>query len=130
MKPYGASLKDAVGFYIAHHEAASKSCTVEAAVDEYLRIQRLKRRSDRHLADLKYRLGAFKERFETMLISSLSVHDSENRFHGLGQSPKSLNNFHIAVSALPSFAVKRSYAMVSPFDAIDKVRVPAKAWGF
>jgi hypothetical protein len=31
----------------------------------------------------------------------------------LGQSPKSLNNFHIAVSALISFAVKRSYAMVN-----------------
>jgi integrase len=59
LKPYGASLKDAVRFYIAHHEAASKSCTVEAAVDE----------------------------------------------------------------------VKRSYAMVNPFDAIDKVRVPAKAPG-
>jgi integrase len=49
--------------------------------------------------------------------------------HGLGQSPKSLNNFHIAVSALLSFAVKRSYAMVNPFDPIDKVRVPAKAPG-
>jgi integrase len=129
LKPYGASLKDAVRFYIAHHEAASKSCTVEAAVDEYLKIQRLKRRSDRHIADLKYRLGVFKERFGTMLISSLSVHDSENWLHGLGQSPKSLNNFHIAVSALLSFAVKRSYAMVNPFDAIDKVRVPAKAPG-
>jgi integrase len=129
LKPYGASLKDAVRFYIAHHEAASKSCTVEAAVDEYLKIQRLKRRSDRHIADLKYRLGVFKERFGTMLISSLSVHDSENWLHGLGQSPKSLNNFHIAISALLSFAVKRSYAMVNPFDAIDKVRVPAKAPG-
>ena len=46
-----------------------------------------------------------------------------------GNRPKSLNNFHIAVSALLSFAVKRSYAMVNPFDAIDKVRVPAKAPG-
>jgi Phage integrase family len=100
LKPYGASLKEAVRFYIAHHEAASKSCTVEAAVDEYLKIQRLKRRSDRHIADLKYRLGVFKERFGTILISSLSVHDSEKWLHGLGQSPMSLNNFHIAVSAL------------------------------
>jgi integrase len=47
----------------------------------------------------------------------------------LGQSPKSLNNFHIAVSALLTFAVKRSYATINPFDAIDKVRVPAKAPG-
>jgi integrase len=47
----------------------------------------------------------------------------------LGQSPKSLNNFHIAVSALLTFAVKRSYATTNPFDAIDKVRVPAKAPG-
>src|SRR6202790_16741 len=71
LKPYGASLKEAVRFYIAHHDAASKSCTVEVAVDEYLKIQRLKRRSDRHIADLKYRLGVFKERFGTTLINSL-----------------------------------------------------------
>jgi hypothetical protein len=30
LKPYGASLKEAVRFYIAHHEAASKSCMVES----------------------------------------------------------------------------------------------------
>jgi site-specific recombinase XerD len=53
----------------------------------------------------------------------------EEWLHGLGQSPKSLNNFHTAVSALLSYAVKRGYASRNPFDAIDKVRVPPKAPG-
>src|ERR1700730_3965910 len=74
LKPYGASLKDAVRFYIAHHEAASKSCTVEAAVDEYLKIQRLKRRSDRHIADLKYRLFFFFFLVWEERVCSLSFH--------------------------------------------------------
>src|SRR5208283_2159424 len=76
-----------------------------------------------------YRLGSFNATFDPRLISELSVHEIEGWLHGLEQSPKSLNNFHTAVSALFSFAVKRSYASSNPLDAIDKVRVPAKAPG-
>jgi integrase len=129
LKPYNASIRDAVRFYIAHHETATTACTVEAAVDEYLKLQRLKGRSLRHIADLKYRLGVFKETFSGRLIGSFSVRELENWLHDLGQSPKSLNNFHVAVSALLSFCVKRSYAAGNPFGAIEKVRVVAKAPG-
>jgi integrase len=129
LKPLGVSLKEAVSFYVAHHQAASKSCTVEAAVTEYLKNQELKRRSERHIADLNYRLGVFKETFGTRLIRTLSVQEVEDWLHRLGQAPKSLNNFHTAVSALFSFAVKRSYATTNPFAAIDKVRVTARAPG-
>src|SRR5262245_42047505 len=107
LAPYGVGLKDAASFYIAHHQATLRSCTVEAAVAEYLRSQRLKGRSERHIADLKYRLGVFKDQFGTRTINTLSVHEVESWLHGLGQAPKSLNNFHTAVSALLSFAVKR-----------------------
>ena len=129
LAPYNVSLKDATGFYIAHHQAIRASCTVEAAVAEYLKMQRLKRRSERHIADLRYRLGVFKDKFGTRAIGTLSVHEVEGWLHGLGQAPKSLNNFHTAASAFLSFAVKRSYAAANPFDAIDKLRVPAKAPG-
>jgi integrase len=129
LKPYNASLKDAVSFFISHHEAQKKSCSVQAAIDEYLKLQRLNRRSARHIGDLKYRLGAFGGTFGSRLISELSVHEVEGWLHGLEQSPKSVNNFHTAASALFSFAVKRSYANSNPLDAIDKVRVPAKAPG-
>ena len=129
LKPLNVSLKEAVNFYIAHHKAAAQSCTVEAAVTEYLKNQELKRRSERHIADLNYRLGVFKEKFGTRSIGTLSVHEVEAWLHGLGQAPKSLNNFHTAVSALFSFSVKRAYTPANPFDAIDKVRVPAKAPG-
>jgi integrase len=129
LKSFNVSLKDAVSFYVAHHQAAAKSCTVEAAVKEYLKNQELKRRSKRHITDLNYRLGVFKGRFGTRLIATLSVHEVEEWLHGLGQAPRSLNNFHTAVSALFSFAVKRSYAAANPFAAIDKVRVPEKPPG-
>lgn len=129
LKPLGVSLRDAANFYIVHHKAAAKSCTVEAAVTEYLKNQELKRRSERHIADLNYRLGVFKGKFATRSMGALSVHEVEAWLHGLGQAPKSLNNFHTAVSALFSFSVKRAYTPANPFDAIDKVRVPAKAPG-
>jgi integrase/recombinase XerD len=129
LKPYNASLRDAANFFIAHHEAAKKSCTVEAAVGEYLKVQKQNRRSERHLEDLKYRLGTFAKAFRTRLISSFTVHEIEKWLHGLGQAPKSTNNFHGAVSALFSFAIKRGYAASNPFTAIDKVRVAAKPPG-
>jgi len=129
LKPYNASLKDAVTFFISHIEARKKSCPVQAATDEYLKLQRLNHRSERHIGDLKYRLGVFNATFRPRLMSEISVHEVEQWLHGLKQSPKSLNNFHTAVSALFSFAVKRSYASHNPLDAIDKIRVPAKAPG-
>jgi integrase len=129
LAPYNASLTDAVRFFVSHKQAAQRSCTVEAAIDEYLKLQRRNQRSARHVDDLKYRLGVFKDKFGTRTISTLSVHEIEDWLHGLGQAPTSLNNFHTKASALLSFAVKRSYATTNPFDAIDKVRVPAKAPG-
>src|SRR5262245_30152971 len=98
LAPYNVSLKDATGFYIAHHQAILRSCTVEAVVAEYLKVQRFKGRSERHIADLKYRLGVFKDTFGAQTIGTLSVSEVESWLHGLGQAPKSLNNFHAAVS--------------------------------
>jgi integrase len=129
LKRCNASLKDAVSFFISHHEAQKKSCSVQTATDEYLRLQKINQRSERHIGDLKYRLGTFNATFGARLISELSVRGVEGWLHGLEQSPKSLNNFHTAVSAPFSFAVKRSYASSNPLDAIDTVRVPAKAPG-
>ena len=33
LKPYNTSLTDAVSFFISHHEARKKSCSVQAAID-------------------------------------------------------------------------------------------------
>ena len=92
-----ASLKDAVSFFISHHEARKKSRSVQAATDEYLRLQKLNHRSERHIGDLKYRLGTFNATFAPRLISELSVREVEKWLHGPEQSPKSLNNFQTAV---------------------------------
>jgi integrase len=127
LAPYNASLTDAVRFFVAHKHAVERSCTVVAAIDEYLKLQRLKERSARHVDDLKYRLRTFKDSFGEKLMSALSVHELEEWLHGLGLSPKSTNNYHSAVSSLFSFAVKRGYAGANPLRVIDKMRIPPKA---
>jgi integrase len=129
LAPYNASLTDAVRFFVAHKHAAQRSCTVQAATDEYLKLQRRNQRSARHLDDLKYRLRTFKDSFGEKLMSALSVHELEEWLHGLGLSPKSTNNYHSVVSSLFSFALKRGYAGTNPLAAIDKMRIPAKAPG-
>jgi integrase len=129
LAPYNASLIDAVRFFVAHKDAAQRSCTVQATIDEYLKLQQRNQRSARHVDDLKYRLRTFKDSFGPKLMSALSVHELEEWLHGLGLSPKSTNNYHSAVSSLFSFALKRGYAGANPLRAIDKMRIPAKPPG-
>ncbi|MBV9877718.1 MAG: hypothetical protein JO025_23530 [Verrucomicrobia bacterium] len=107
LKPFGVSLKETVSFYIAGHQQSSG--TVEAAITEYLKNQGLKQRSKRHIDNLNYRLRVFKEQFGPRFMDTLSIQEVEEWLHGLEQAPKSLNNFHTAVSALFSFSVKRSF---------------------
>jgi hypothetical protein len=83
LKPYNASLKDAVTFFVSDHEARKRSCSVQAATGEYLKLQKLNHRSERHIGDLKYRLGVFNATFGPRLISELSVHEVEKAFCGV-----------------------------------------------
>ena len=72
----GASLVDAARFYSRHHGSGIKRKTVATAVDEMIAAKTAKGVSQVYLADLRYRLGVFKEAFHCD-VSAVAPDDVE-----------------------------------------------------
>src|SRR6266496_436125 len=99
----GASLLDAARFYSRHHGSGIKRKTVAAAVDEMIEAKKAKGVSQVYLADLRYRLGVFKEAFHCD-VSALVPDDVAAFFERLRLSPRSYNNFLRTVRTFLTFA--------------------------
>jgi integrase len=88
----GVPLVDAARFYSRHHGRGIKRKPVAAAVDAMIAAKTAKGVSQVYLADLRYRLGSFKEAFHCD-ISALIPDDVASFFDRLNLSPRSYNNF-------------------------------------
>jgi integrase len=104
----GAPLVDAARFYARHHKRGIKRKTVAAAVDEMIAAKTTKGVSELYLADLRYRLGAFKEAFHCD-ANALVADDVARFFHGLKLSPRSYNNFLRALRTFFAYAQKHDW---------------------
>jgi len=99
----GASLVDAARFYSRHHGSGIRRKTVATAVDEMIAAKTAKGVSQVYLADLRYRLGVFKEAFHCD-VSALVPDDVAAFFQRLRLSPRSYNNFLRTVRTFLTFA--------------------------
>jgi integrase len=88
----GVPLLDAARFYARHHGRGIKRKPVADAVEAMIAAKTAKGVSEVYLADLRYRLGAFKEAFHCD-VSALVPDDIARFFDGLKLSPRSHNNF-------------------------------------
>jgi integrase len=88
----GVPLIDAARFYARHHGKGIKRKSVALAVDEMIERKTTKGVSKLYLADLRYRLGVFKEAFHCD-VNAIAPDDVAAFFHGLTLSPRSHNNF-------------------------------------
>ncbi len=99
----GIPLVDAVRFYSRHHGRGIKRKSVADAVDAMIAAKTAKGVSQVYLADLRYRLGAFKEAFHCE-VSALVPDDVAGFFECLRLSPRSYNNFLRALRTFLTFA--------------------------
>jgi integrase len=83
---------DAARFYVRHHGRGIKRKSVADAVDAMIAAKTAKGVSQVYLADLRYRLGVFKEAFHCD-VSALVPDDVATFFERLRLSPRSYNNF-------------------------------------
>ena len=88
----GVPLVDAARFYSRHHGRGVTRKSVAAGVDAMIAIKTAKGVSQVYLADLRYRLGVFKEAFHCD-VSALAPDDVAGFFERLRLSPRSYNNF-------------------------------------
>jgi integrase len=125
--PFGKTLQDATDFYLAYLEAATRSISVNALVDEFLQSRVHARLSETHLADLRYRLGHFSASFGEAPVRTLTPRVLEDWLHALELSPTSVNNFRARLCTLFNYALKRSYLSTNPLLAVEPIKVVEEA---
>jgi integrase len=104
----GVPLVDAARFYARHHWRGLTRKTVGAAVDEMIAAKTAKGVSEVYLADLRYRLGAFRAAF-LCDVSSLVPDDVKGFFQRLRLSPRSHNNFLRMLRTFFAFAQRHGW---------------------
>lgn len=115
----GVPLIDAARFYARHHGKGISRKSVVQAVDEMIERKTTKGVSELYLADLRYRLGVFKQAFHCD-VNAITPDDVGRFFDGLKLSPRSHNNFLCTLRTFFKFAQKHDW-MSKEVDLLSRV---------
>jgi hypothetical protein len=127
LAPFNKSVLDAAEFYASHLECERSSILVSHAIEDYLSSKMRAGFSERHLRDIRGRIGRFNKLFGERLIRTVTVREIEDWLHGLSLGPQSVVNYRAVVHALFEYCVKRRLVESNPIAAIDKVKLVDKA---
>jgi integrase len=123
LEAFEKSIWDATEFYIEHLERMRGSVPVTVLFADYLETKQRAKLSEKHLADIKQRLGRFVADFSDRAIKTLTVREIEGWLHGLDLSPQTVNNFRAIIGAFFEYAVRRELVEKNPVTAVDKIKV-------
>ena len=112
-------LIDAARFYTRHLGNGIKHKSVALAVDEMIAAKQCKGVSEVYLADLRYRLGVFKESFQCD-VNQIAPDDVAAFFLHLRLSPRSHNNFALVLRTFFRFAQKHGW-LSKEVDLLERV---------
>jgi integrase len=129
LMPFGKTITDAVGYYVAHLKAIDRSCTVAQLVKELLAAKEADGASQHHLHDLHYRLGVFAKTFDSKPVASITAAEIDDWLRSLPVSALSRNNYRQRVMLAFNFAVRRGYATTNPATGAAKAKVVQKPPG-
>jgi integrase len=115
----GVPLIEAARFYEKHNLRGIKGKSVAAAVDEMIAAKTTKGVSDVYVADLRYRLGAFREAFHCD-VNAIASDDVTAFFDNLRLSPRSHNNFVRTLRTFFRFAQKHGW-LSKEVDLLERV---------
>jgi integrase len=104
----GVPLIEAARFYEKHNLRGIKHETVARAVDEMIAAKTRKGVSDVYVADLRYRLGVFRDAFQCD-VNAIASNDVAAFFDNLRLSPRSHNNFVRTLRTFFRFAQKHGW---------------------
>jgi site-specific recombinase XerD len=103
------------------------SVPVNVLFTDYLETKQRAKLSQKHVADIKQRLGRFVTDFSDRAIKTLTVREIEDWLHGLDLSPQTVNNFRAIIGAFFEYAVRRELVEKNPVTAVDKIKVVGTA---
>ncbi len=128
LNPFGATLRDAVAFYLPHLKSRNRSCTATELVDELLRVKTADGASARYIGDLRHRLNLFAESFNGKRVAEITAREIDEwlrtltRRSGKLVSPTTRNNFRRLLIVAFNFAKERGYCADNPADTSAKAK--------
>jgi integrase len=130
LQPFGATIREAVKFYIPHLQAMKCSCTTVQLVDELLKVKEADGASKRYLSDLRSRLNQFAEIFDGKPIAGITSTEIDEWLRSLSDketgkrlSPITRNNFRRLLIVAFNFARDRGYRADNPAKKTAKAKV-------
>jgi integrase len=136
LKPFNATIRDAVNFYVPHLHATKRTCSAAELVNELLNIKEADGASERYLSDLRSRLTQFSDAFDGKPVAEItspqidewlrSLVDKET---GKRLSPVTRNNFRRVLIVAFNFAKGRGYCVDNPAEQSAKAKEIESAVG-
>ena len=123
LQPFGATIRDAVSFYVPHLEALKriKTKTATELCDELLKVKEADGASERYLSDLRSRLTQFSDSFDGKPVAEITalridewLRSLSDRETGKRLSPVTRNNFRRVLIVAFNFAKGRGYCIGNP----------------
>jgi len=136
LHPFGATIRDAVNFYLPHLQASNRTCTAAELVDELLKVKEADGASERYLSDLRSRLTQFSESFDGKPVAEITapqidewLRSLSNKETGKRLSPVTRNNFRRVLTTAFNFALGRGYCVGNPAEQSAKAKEIASPVG-
>lgn len=123
LEPHSVRIDDAINEHAAAIERRKRSVSVNQLVDEFITNRRAKGKSEIYIRDLTTRLRRFKMLMGDRIIAEITTADVDHWIQSLKVGPQTQNNFRAVLSAMWTFAVRRSYASVNAIQLVDKTSV-------
>jgi integrase len=115
--PEGVGLDHAVDVYLARHNQVREEKLVPAAVTEFIAAKEKAGCGDRHLRDLRHRLGRFAAAF-TLPVAQLTGPMLQTYLDDLDMAARSKLNTYKHIRTLLRWCVRKKYA---PRDLLDEI---------
>jgi integrase len=122
----GATLSEAVRFYVKHAAPRGGKKLIKDAVAELLDVKRKAGKRDSYIDTLGFVLNAFAREFEGNYLHEIGRKEIEEWLDSNFKNLATRRNRIRDVSILYSFAVKRGYCAANPLDAIERPIVTPK----
>ena len=122
LAPFGKSIEDAVGFYLAHLKTEHGSIPVRQAVDELIANRRAAGLSKVYIGDLYSRLGRFAKSFGERSVASIATKEIVEWLESLNVGPVTRNTFRRDARTLFSFAIEHKHCADNPVSKATKAK--------
>ena len=136
LEPFGATIRDAVNFYLPHLSALKRTKTAAELVDELLKVKEADGASERYLSDLRSRLTQFSDSFDGKPVAEITAPQIDEWLRSLADketgkrlSPVTRNNFRRVLIVAFNFAKENGYCVGNPAERTAKAKVIETAVG-